>query len=85
MLLNIAVFGWATEYRSSNFWNEVYETVLCFPALQRLCLILLNPFGKVSRVTRKGVKTKTKNYNFYHTWLLILLVLLTVVIVTIYL
>ena len=82
-LLHIAVYGWATDYRVSYFWNEVYETIFCFPALKRLCFITRNPFAKVSRVTRKGVKENGKNYNLKHTWPLILLVTLSVSIISI--
>ncbi|ASC71003.1 Beta-monoglucosyldiacylglycerol synthase [Halomicronema hongdechloris C2206] len=78
LLYNVS-FTWANNYRLSAFWNEVYETAFCFPALSRLGLILRNPFAKASTATRKGVKAETKNYNLHLTWQLIVLILLTVV------
>jgi cellulose synthase (UDP-forming) len=81
MLLSIAVFGWAAEYHVSFFWSEVYETILCFPSLQRVLFTLRTPFGKAFVVTRKGIKVETKNYNLRHTWpLLVLIALIGVVI-----
>ncbi|MEJ1931221.1 glycosyltransferase, partial [Nostoc sp. NIES-2111] len=76
-LLHIAIYGWASNYRVSYFWNEVYETIFCFPALKRLCLIIRNPFARASRATRKGVKADRKNYNFDHTLPLIILLALS--------
>jgi cellulose synthase (UDP-forming) len=78
VLLYSVSFTWATDYRLSAFWNEVYETTFCFPALGRLWLVLRNPFAKASTATRKGVKAETKNYNFHLTWPLIVLLALTV-------
>ncbi len=79
-LLHVCVYGWATNYRVSYFWNEFYETVLCFAGLQRLGLILRNPFAKASRVTRKGVKENSKNYNLSYTMPFLGLLGLTVLI-----
>lgn len=76
-LMYIVNFTWSTDYRLSAFWNEVYDTTFCFPALQRLWLVLRNPFAKASTATRKGVKAETKNYNLHLTWPLILLLALT--------
>jgi cellulose synthase (UDP-forming) len=81
LLLLISAYGWTTEYCVSYFWNEVYETIFCFPALRRLCLLLRNPFAKASKVTRKGVKAGTKNYNLSQTWPLLVLLVLTVAII----
>jgi cellulose synthase (UDP-forming) len=78
LLYNIS-FTWATNYRLSAFWNEVYETAFCFPALGRLWLILRNPFAKASTATRKGVKEETKHYNLHLTLPLIVLIGLTLV------
>jgi cellulose synthase (UDP-forming) len=66
-ILHVCVYGWATNYRISYFWNEFYETVFCFAGCQRLWLILRSPFAKASRVTRKGVKENSKNYNLSYT------------------
>ncbi len=85
ILLNFTVGGWTSGYRTSSFWNEVYDTVFCFPGLRRLWLVLCNPFAKASGVTRKGVKAETKNYNFRLTWPLLLLLGLTIGIMAVYL
>lgn len=76
-LLQIAIYGWASNYRGSYFWSEVYQVIFCFPALKRLWLIIRNPFAKASRATRKGVKADRKNYNFNHTLPLIILLALS--------
>ncbi len=76
LMYNIS-FTWATDYRMSAFWSEVYDTTFCFPALQRLWLILRNPFAKASTATRKGVKEEGKNYNLHLTWPLLVLLGLT--------
>jgi cellulose synthase (UDP-forming) len=72
-LLLIGIHGWASGYRTSQFWSEVYEVAFCFPAVNRLTKIIFNPFRRVSKVTRKGVKAAAKNYNLAETWPLILL------------
>ena len=82
-LLHIIVYGWATDYRISYFWNEVYEIIFCFPALKRLLRMFRNPFAKASSVTRKGIKLDQKNYNFNHTFPLIILLTLSVLIIAI--
>ncbi|NJM58038.1 MAG: glycosyltransferase [Synechococcales cyanobacterium RU_4_20] len=74
---SIAVQGWSTDYRISQFWYDVYETTFCFPAVSRLVRLLGNPFRKVSRVTRKGVKLDGKHYNFEHSLPLILMLALS--------
>ena len=73
------VFGWSTGDRLSAVWNEVYETAFCFPALNRLFLVLRNPFAKASTATRKGVKADRKNYNFDQTYPLLIIMSLTVI------
>lgn len=72
-------FTWSTDYRLSAFWNEIYETIFCFPALRRIALVLRNPFAKASTATRKGVKAERKNYNLHLTWVLLMLSGLTIV------
>ena len=42
-----------------------------------------NPFVKASNITRKGVKLDRKSYNFNHTFPLIILVILSVLIIAI--
>ncbi len=77
-ILNIISFSWACDYRLSFLWDEVYNTTFCFPALQRLLLVLRNPFTSSSTATRKGVKAETKNYNFHLNWQLLVLFALSV-------
>jgi cellulose synthase (UDP-forming) len=62
--LMMGIPGWASGYRTSQFWLEVYEIAFCFPALNRLRNMMFNPFCRVSKVTRKGVKAEAKNYNW---------------------
>lgn len=72
-ILNIVSYSWACDYRLSFFWDEIYNTTFCFPALQRLWLVLRNPFAKASTATRKGVKAEKKNYNLHINWQLLVL------------
>jgi cellulose synthase (UDP-forming) len=85
LLLQIGSLAWASNYCTSFFWNEVYEIILCFPALQRLVSTFRNPFGKPHVTTRKGVKTETKNYNLIYTWPLLVAIALTVVVICLHL
>jgi cellulose synthase (UDP-forming) len=66
--LLIGSLSWCSEYSVSFFWNEVYETILCYPTLKCLIFAIRNPFGLAFKVTRKGVKEESKNYNFSHTY-----------------
>jgi cellulose synthase (UDP-forming) len=77
-VLNIISFSWACDYRLSFLWDEVYNTTFCFPALQRLLLVVCNPFAKASTATRKGVKAEYKNYNFHISWQLIIILSLSI-------
>lgn len=85
ILLNFVTGGWTSGYRTSTFWNEVYDTAFCFPGLKRIWIVLRNPFTKASRVTRKGVKAESKVYNFHLTLPLLILLGLTGLIIGIYL
>lgn len=76
-LMYFVSFTWGNDYRLSAFWNEVYDTAFCFPALRRIALILRNPFAKASTATRKGVKAERKNYNLHLTFPLLVLLGLT--------
>jgi cellulose synthase (UDP-forming) len=80
-LVHVSVYGWATNYRISYFWNEFYETMFCFEGLKRLRLVLFNPFVKTSKVTRKGIKEDRKNYNFRLTWPFMMLLAATLLII----
>ncbi|MEO1589979.1 MAG: glycosyltransferase, partial [Cyanobacteria bacterium J06632_22] len=84
MTLHIAVYGWSTGYRVSFFWNEIYETIFCFPGLRRVWFVLRNPFGKASRVTRKGIQSHRKVYNLALTRPLAILLGLSVSIILLY-
>ena len=84
MALHIAVYGWSTGYRVSFFWNEIYETIFCFPGLRRIGFVLRDPFGKASRVTRKGVQSEGKVYNWSLTLPLTVLLGLSVFIIGLY-
>lgn len=84
-ILNITSFSWACDYRLSFFWDEIYNTTFCFPGLQRLCLVLGNPFAKASTATRKGVKAETKNYNLHINWQLIILLVISILGISIHL
>jgi cellulose synthase (UDP-forming) len=82
LLLIAGTTGWASEYTSSYFFNQVYETIFCFPGLQRLFTTLRRPFGKGFAVTPKGVTNDAKNYNLHNTWPLLLLMALTVSVIS---
>jgi cellulose synthase (UDP-forming) len=72
-LFGVAVQSWITDYRCSQLWFELHEVSFCFPAMNRLLRLFINPFAKVSKVTRKGVRLDRKNYNLQQTWPLLLL------------
>jgi cellulose synthase (UDP-forming) len=76
-LFGVAVQSWITDYRCSQLWFELHEVSFCFPAMNRLLRLFINPFAKVSKVTRKGVRLDKKNYNLSQTWPLLLLSLLS--------
>ncbi|HEY9612269.1 glycosyltransferase [Allocoleopsis sp.] len=79
LVLMAGTTGWASEYHASYFFNQVYETIFCFPGLRRLFTTLRKPFGKGFAVTPKGVTAHSKNYNLHATWPLLVLMALTVV------
>ena len=84
-VLQIGSIGWMTEYTTSFLFNEVYETILCFPLLKCLVFAIRDPFGLPSTVTRKGVKNDKKNYNLNYTWPLLVVVALIVIILCVHL
>jgi cellulose synthase (UDP-forming) len=63
-ILSAIVQGWSTDYRSSYFWVEVYGLIFCFPSVMRMAKVVFKPFGKVSKVTRKGVKADGRSFNW---------------------
>ncbi|NJK61740.1 MAG: glycosyltransferase [Synechococcaceae cyanobacterium SM2_3_1] len=72
LLVIVLGHGWATEYRNTFLWNEVYETILCWPLLRCQLFALRSPFGLRFKVTRKGVQTDKRVYNLNLTWPLLL-------------
>ncbi len=85
LLLLVGTMSWASEYHTSYFFNEVYETIFCFPGLQRLFSTLGKPFGKGFVVTPKGVTADAKNYNLRFTWPLLVVMALTVLVISLHL
>ena len=63
-VMSAIVQGWSTDYRSSYFWTEVYGLIMCVPSVKRMIAVLWNPFGKVSKVTRKGVNAEGRSWNW---------------------
>ncbi len=82
LLLLAGTTAWASEYHASYFFNQVYETIFCFPGLKRLYSTIRSPFGKGFAVTPKGVTVDAKNYNLRSTLPLIIVMALTLLIVT---
>ncbi len=81
ILLMVGSFGWSCNYHASSFYNDLYETILCFPSLGRLFATARAPFKRGFKVTAKGVTADAKNYNFNLTWPLITIIALTVVMI----
>ena len=74
-ILSAIVQGWSTDYRSSYFWVEAYGLIFCFPSVARMAKILFNPFSKVSKVTRKGVKADKRSFNWGLTFPLVVVLI----------
>jgi cellulose synthase (UDP-forming) len=81
LLLLAGTTAWASEYHASYFFNQVYETIFCFPGLKRLYTTLKKPFGKGFAVTPKGVTVDAKNYNLRSTLPLLIVMALTLLII----
>lgn len=82
ILLLMATTSWSSNNHNSHFYNELYDTILCFPAIQTICNTLRNPFKAGFKVTAKGVTADAKNYNLQSTWPLLVLIVLTIVMVS---
>lgn len=82
LLLLAGTTAWFSEYHASYFFNQVYETIFCFPGLKRLYTTLRSPFGKGFAVTPKGVTVDAKNYNLRSTLPLLVVMALTLLIVS---
>lgn len=79
VVLLMGTSAWASNYHVSHFYSDMYETIMCFPALGRIVHTLKHPFNGTFKVTSKGVTVSQKNYNLRHTWMLVVLILLTVI------
>ncbi len=56
VILMYTLTTWLTDHHHFQFWNEVYESLFCFPAVGRIVQILLSPFRILgSVVTNKDV------------------------------
>ncbi|WP_245552520.1 glycosyltransferase [Cyanobium gracile] len=61
--------SWQTNGHYFHFWNEVYESLFCFPALRRLSQILLRPFRSMgSLVTNKDVHHPSQTLDLRFAW-----------------
>ena len=85
LVLIMGTMSWSSNYNASHIYNELQDTILCFPSLQRLISTLQKPFGKGFAVTPKGVTANAKSYNFQYTWPLLVLMALTVNIICLHL
>ncbi|MBF2067790.1 MAG: glycosyltransferase [Calothrix sp. C42_A2020_038] len=83
--LLVGSLSWSTEYSSSFFWNEIYETIVCYPFIKCLIFAIRHPFGLAFKVTRKGVKAESKNYNLSHTYPLLIGIFLMVAVLCLHL
>ena len=66
--------SWLCNYHQFQFWNEVYESLLCVPGLRRLLQILRHPFwiyGGI--VTSKSTTTTRQRLNLALSWPLLLM------------
>lgn len=82
VLLIIVASGWASHHHISHFYNELYETILCFPSIRTILNTIKSPFKAGFKVTAKGVTADSKSYNLQFTWPLIVLIVLTVLMLT---
>lgn len=81
LILLMGTTAWGSNYNASYFYNELQDTILCFPSVQRLFSTLGKPFGQGFAVTPKGMTADRKNYNLQYTWPLLVLMALTVKII----
>jgi cellulose synthase (UDP-forming) len=79
ILLMMGTMGWASHGHVSHFYNEIYETILCFPSVRAILSTLRSPFKASFKVTAKGVTANQKNYNLEFTYPLLIVIGLTLV------
>ena len=77
-LVQLIMFAWLNGRSRSAILTDVYALMLCIPLSVALIQVFLNPFGKVFKVTPKGV---ARNQYSINTWLA--LPLLTLLIATV--
>jgi len=76
--------NWLSGHYHHQFWMEVYETLFCFPALQRMARVLRHPFRVYGGiVTNKDVHTARQALNLRLSWPLLLLLGLITTTITI--
>jgi cellulose synthase (UDP-forming) len=63
-LVNLAVFGWLSNYSRSAFLSDIYDVVLCFPLAATVLQTLFQPFAKGFKVTPKGTSRDRPNFNW---------------------
>ncbi|MDD5746372.1 MAG: glycosyltransferase [Candidatus Omnitrophica bacterium] len=61
--LNLVIFSWLCKRYTTRITACVFENFMSFPLLVEAVLTLLQPFGVPFRVTRKGIRRKTMEYN----------------------
>ena len=68
--------NWLSGHYHHQFWMEVYESLFCFPALERMRKVLRHPFRVYGGiVTNKAVAQERQRLNLALSWPLILLLL----------
>ena len=84
LLLLYAIPNWMSNHYHHQFWMEVYETIFCFPALQRAALVLRHPFRLYGGiVTNKDSSAEQQRFNLRLSWPLLMLLLTIVLTVSI--
>ncbi len=74
VLLLHSLPSWLSDYHQYQFWNEVYETLFCFPGFKRMLQVLRHPFmiyGGI--VTRKDSGASQQSFNLGLIWPIALL------------
>ena len=72
-LVQLSVFAWLNGRSRSAILTDVYALVLCIPLSVALIQVFFNPFGKVFKVTPKGV---ARHQYSIHAWLALPLLML---------
>ncbi|WP_126148041.1 glycosyltransferase [Synechococcus elongatus] len=69
ILLIYGATSWLTYNHYFLYWTEIYESIMCWPSLQRIIQVLFNPFGNFgSLVTAKGELDDRKRFNLKISW-----------------